>query len=87
MFKEIKYLVFIITIFAFIFFTGKYYFSDINKRSSYRSLNIIDKRINLYSQNLPLLKNDTLNIIEYTKNTKDRKKKKYYFWELINKND
>ena len=69
------------------FFVSKYYFSDINKKNSFRSLNAIDKKINLYSQNLPILDNDTQNIIEYVKNTKNKKKKKYYFWELINKND
>ena len=73
-------------IFIFIFYTVKYYFSDMNKKNSYRSLNNIDQKINLYSQNIPILDSDTQNIIEYTKNTKI-KKKKYHFWELINKND
>jgi len=86
MIKEIKYLLFISMIFIFIFYTVKYYFSDMNKKNSYRSLNNIDQKINLYSQNIPILDSDTQNIIEYTKNTKI-KKKKYHFWELINKND
>jgi len=86
MIKEIKYLLFISIIFIFIFYTVKYYFSDMNKKNSYRSLNNIDQKINLYSQNIPILDSDTQNIIEYTKNTKI-KKKKYHFWELINKND
>ena len=37
MFKEIKYLIFIFVISFFIFFTVKYYFSDTNKKKSYRS--------------------------------------------------
>ena len=86
MLKEIKYSMFLIVIFIFIFFTGKYYFSDANKKNSFRSLNNIDQKINLYSQNLPILKNDTQNIIDYVKNTKN-KNKKYFFWELISKND
>jgi hypothetical protein len=86
MLKEIKYSIFLIVIFIFIFFTGKYYFSDANKKNSFRSLNNIDQKINLYSQNLPILKNDTQNIIDYVKNTKN-KNKKYFFWELISKND
>ena len=86
MLKEIKYSIFLIVIFIFIFFTGKYYFSDANKKNSFRSLNNIDRKINLYSQNLPILKNDTQNIIDYVKNTKN-KNKKYFFWELISKND
>ena len=86
MLKEIKYSIFLIVIFIFIFFTGKYYFSDANKKNSFRSLNNIDQKINLYSKNLPILKNDTQNIIDYVKNTKN-KNKKYFFWELISKND
>jgi hypothetical protein len=87
MLKEIKYLVFLIVIFSFIFFTGNYYFSETNKKNSYRTLNNIDQKIKLYSQNLPVLKSDTQNIIEYVKNKKDKKMKKYFFWELINKDD
>ena len=86
MLKEIKYLIFIIVIFVFIFFTGKYYFSDRNKNNSYRSLNDIEKRINLAAQNIPILSNDTQNIIEYNKNL-EINKKKYRFWELIIKNE
>ncbi len=87
MFKEIKYLIFLIIIFIFIFLTGKYYFSDKNKKNSYRSFNNIEKKIILYSQNLPVLEDDTSNIIEYVKNSKNKKKKKYFFWDLINNND
>ena len=86
MIKEIKYLIFITIIFSFIFFIGKYYFSDANKKKSYRSLNNINKKIILYSNNIPILENNTKMIIEYVKNNKV-KKKKYYFWELIDKND
>tara|TARA_B100000902_G_C26715073_1_gene623805 strand:+ start:215 stop:475 length:261 start_codon:yes stop_codon:yes gene_type:complete len=86
MLKEIKYLIFIIIIFVFIFFTGKYYFSDMNKKKSYRSLNDIEKRISLTAQNIPILSNDTQDIIEYNKNL-EINKKKYRFWELIIKNE
>ena len=87
MIREAKYLIFVIIIILFIFFVSKYYFSDSHKKKSYRSLSNIDKKIKLYSKNLPILENDTKNIIKYVKNTKNKKKKKYYFWELINKND
>ena len=78
MIKEVKYLIFIIIIFLFIFFTSKYYFSDSHKKESYRSFISIDKKIILYSEKLPILTNDTKNIIEYVKNTLTKKKKKYY---------
>tara|TARA_B100000073_G_scaffold139873_1_gene115087 strand:- start:705 stop:968 length:264 start_codon:yes stop_codon:yes gene_type:complete len=87
MFKEIKYFLFIIIIFLFFFFVGKHYFSDQNKKKSYRSFNNINNKIDLYSNDLPVLGNDTKDIIEYVKNTNSKKKKKYSFWELIDKND
>ena len=45
MFKEIKYLIFLITTCLFLFLTGKYYFSDINKKNSYKALNNNEKKI------------------------------------------
>ena len=87
MIKEIKYLIFIIVIFIFLFFTARYYFSDQNKKSSYRSLININNKINLYAENLPILENNTNDIIEYINETKTKKKKKYNFWELLDKND
>ena len=50
MIKEIKYLIFVLIIFLFIFFTVKYYFSDINKKTSYRSLNNLDEKIRIYAK-------------------------------------
>jgi len=87
MLKEFRYLIFTIIILIFIFFTFRYYFSDTNKKKSFRSLSSIDKKIELYSKKIPVLENDTQNIIEYIKNTQTKKKKKYFFWELIGKND
>ena len=83
MLKEIKYLIFIVIIALFIFFTGKYYFSNENIKNSYRSYKNIDHKIKDYSKNLPLLKNDTENIIEYVKQTDKKKKKKFNFWKLL----
>jgi len=83
MLKEIKYLIFIVIISLFLFFTGKYYFSDENIKNSYRSYKNIDEKIKIYSKNLPLLKNDTENIIEYVKQTDKKKKKKFNFWRLL----
>ena len=83
MLKEIKYLIFIAVITAFILLTGKYYFSDENKKKSYRSYKNNDEKIKLYSKNLPVLENDTQNIIEYVKQTNKKKKKKFNFWKLL----
>tara|TARA_B100000965_G_scaffold66770_1_gene52346 strand:+ start:183 stop:443 length:261 start_codon:yes stop_codon:yes gene_type:complete len=83
MLKEIKYLIFIIIISLFIFFTGKYYFSDENIKKSYRSQKNIDEKIKIYATNLPILKNDTNDVIEYVKQTEKQKKKKFNFWKLL----
>ena len=50
MLKEIKYLIFIVIITLFLFFTGKYYFSDENIKKSYRSYKNIDEKIKIYSK-------------------------------------
>ena len=69
------------------FLTGKYYFSDANKKNSYRSLNNIDKKINTYAKNLPILENDTKNIIEYVDQSNSKKKKNFNFWKLLESNE
>ena len=84
MLKELKYFFSILIIFIFIFFIGRYYFSDQNKKNIYRSINKMDKNIEKLSENLHILKSDTKNIIEYVENDKNKEKKKYYFLELLN---
>ena len=83
MLKDIKDLIFIVIILLFLFFTGKYYFSDENIKKSYRSQKNIDEKIKNYAKNLPILKNDTNNIIEYVKQSDKKKKKKFNFWKLL----
>jgi len=83
MLKEIKYLIFIIVIVLFIFFTARYYFSDENIKKSYRSYKNNNEKIMIYSKNLPILESDTQNIIEYAKQTNKEKKKKFNFWKLL----
>jgi len=87
MFKEIKYLIFISIICLFIFLIFRYYFSDTNKKNSYRSLNSINEKINIYVKKLPILEDDTKNIIEYVEQSNNKKKKKFNFWKLLNTNE
>ena len=86
MIKELKYVLYLIVIFFFIFFVSRYYFSNEYKKKSYRSLNLIEDKINIFSEKLLILENDTKDIIEYVEYQKDNNKKKYYFWDLL-KND
>ncbi len=87
MFKELKSLTFIIIIILSIFITVKYYFSDKNIKKSYRSLNNINNKINIYVEKLPVLESDTNNIIEYIEQSNNKKKKKFNFWKLIESNE
>ena len=87
MIKELKYFLYAITIISFIFFILNYYFSDKNKKNSYRSTKVFDSKIVKYSKTLQSLESDTENIVEYVENTFNKDKKKYKFWELIIDND
>ena len=83
MLKELKYLLFLVVIVLFFFLSFKYYFSNENKKNSYRSLKNIEDKTKNYSRNLILLKSDTDNIVEYVEKSIDKNKKNYKFWELI----
>ena len=83
MIKELKYFFYIFTIAFFIIFIVNYYFSDENKKNSYRSIKLSEKRIIEYSSKLQILESDTDKIIDYAENTKNENKKKYKFWELL----
>lgn len=87
MLKELKYLVYLLVITLFFFLSLKYYFSDNNKKNSYRSYKQVDEKIINYSQNIILLKSDTVDIVEYVEKTIDKNKKNYNFWKLINNNE
>ena len=83
MIREFKYLFFIIVIFFFLFFMIRFYFSDENHKKIYRSIGLLDKKIQKSENNLILLKNNTENIIEHVENVNDKKIKKYSFWKLL----
>ena len=71
----------------FFFLSLKYYFSDENKKNSYRSYKLTNEKVAYYSQNIILLKNDTIDIVEYVEKSIDKNKKDYNFWKLINNNE
>ena len=82
--KELKYFLYVVTILGFIIFVVTYYFSDKNKKNSYRSTKLYDNKIIEYNDDLIVLENDTENIIDYVENNLNIDKKKYKFWELLN---
>ena len=87
MVKEIKYFIFVLLILLFIFLTVRYYFSDTNKKNSYRSLSSNNQKIETYSKNLPILEDNTKDIIEYVEKSNNKKKKKFNFWKLLENNE
>ena len=88
MLKKILNTLYLIIFFISTFVVFNYYFSEknvihINKsRSIYPNELIINK-----IKSLPVLKNDTNNIISYSNNVDEfkKKKKKYRFFELLKK--
>ena len=87
MIKELKIVFFILVIIIFLIFTGRFYFSDKNKKNTFKSINNINSKISTFSKNLIVLKNDTNDIIEYIENEKNNDEKNYYFLELLRNND
>ena len=85
--KELKYFLYVATILGFLIFVGTYYFSDNNKKNSYRSTKLYDIKIIKYNNELLKLESDTEDIIEYVENNLNKDKKKYKFWELLSSNE
>ena len=89
MYKKIRNIFFLTIFFGFIFIVVKYYFSEQNiiftnkSRSSYLITSGKDKN------NLPILINDTNNIIVYINDLEDFKNKRKKVWEelISNKNE
>ena len=84
MIKEIKYFIYIFTIILFFFLTIKFYLSETNIKNTYKSINYKDENINININDLDLkvLKNNTVDIIEYVDNQLDDEEE-YKFWELL----
>ena len=80
MIKELKYFFYTFTIAVFIIFIANYYFSDENKKNSYRSIKLFEKRIIEYSSKLQTLESNTDKITDYVENTTN---KEYKFMELL----
>ena len=88
MFKKIINIFFLISIFIFILLVIKYYFSEQNLIFTNKSRSSYSLKLNKYENNLPLLKNDTNNIIIYKNDLKEfKKKRKKRFWEKLISDD
>ena len=65
----------------FIFFITKHYFSEENIQKTQRLRSIYYSELINKIDKLPVLNNDTKNIIDYKNISKEKSKRK--FWELI----
>ena len=88
MYKVLNFfMIFLICI--FIFFIFKYYSSNKNlNNKNYNRLNI-DQIISEKTNNLPILENDTYNVVEFNDsfNEEINNNKKRNFWELFKKDE
>ena len=88
MLKEVKYVVYLLIIFFFIFFIIKFYISENNIKRSNKVILQYQKELDKKFNNLPIIKDDTNDIIEYTNEVEEFKNKKQRrFWDLLKTNE
>jgi len=87
MIKKIINIVLLLIIFILLYFSINYYFSEKNIKKVQKNRSLNDEIVNYDLEKIPLLKNDTDNIIVYKDDVKNYKKEKkiYKFWDLIKK--
>ena len=84
MFKKIINIFFLISFFVFIFLVTKHYFSEQNLIFTNKSRSSYSLMLNKYDNNLPVLKNDTNNVIIYKTELEEFKnKRKKRPWEKL----
>tara|TARA_Y100000590_G_scaffold437052_1_gene558305 strand:- start:1316 stop:1585 length:270 start_codon:yes stop_codon:yes gene_type:complete len=88
MYNIIKNVFFVVIFFTFLFLITKYYFSEKNKILTNKSRSSYELILNNGKKDLPVLKNDTNNVIVYVKDLENyKKKRKKRFWEKLISND
>ena len=87
MLKQVKNIFYLISFFIFISFILIFYFSDDNIAKTNKSISFYAANLKENTLEIPLLKNDTNNVIEYRNDIEiyKKNKKKYFFWDLIKK--
>ena len=84
MLRKIKNTLFLIIFSIFTFLVTKHYFSDENVIFTNKSRSSYALQVNIDNKNLPVLKNDTNNIIIYKNDVEEfTKKRKKRFWEKL----
>tara|TARA_B100001741_G_C16541873_1_gene594731 strand:- start:1429 stop:1686 length:258 start_codon:yes stop_codon:yes gene_type:complete len=84
MFNKIKNIIYFSILVIFFISISLYYFSDSNKNRIIKNRKNLSSNTDIILKNLPILKNDTNNIMSYeTTETENKKIKKRYFWDLL----
>ena len=85
--KKIRNIFYLLSFFIFIVLTTIFYFSEQNVVKTNKSRTFYSVKLNEKTSNLPLLKNNTSDIIEYRNYIEvyKKNKKNYTFWDLIRK--
>ena len=85
MLNKIKSIIFFLVLISFLLSILIFYFSDENKMIINSNRFNLKTNSNIKQLNLPVLKNDTNDVIEYPKENENiEKSKKRYFWKLLN---
>ena len=88
MLKEVRNVVYLLTIFFAIFFVTKFYLSENNIKRSNKVILQHQKELANKFSDLPIIKSDTNDIIEYTNEIEEFKNKKQRkFWDLLKTNE
>ncbi len=87
MYIKILKITYFFSIIFFLVFVLIFYFSDDNKSKIKNNRSNYNINLNKQILDLPFLKSDTNNVIEYNYEKLEEKKiKKRYFWKLLNAN-
>ncbi len=88
MFKEIYKVIYFIIILLFVYLLFAIYFSEENIKKIKKNRVNIENSFEDYLSNLPILENDTNDVITYNSSEfLEKKIKKRKFWELLKKNE
>ena len=88
MFKEIYKVIYFIIILIFVYFLFAIYFSEENIKKIKKNRVNIENSFKDYLSNLPILENDTNDVIIYNSSEfLEKKIKKRKIWELLKKNE
>jgi len=88
MFKEIYKVIYFIIILSFLYLLFAIYFSEENIKKIKKNRVHIENSFKDYLSNLPILENDTSDVIIYNSSEfLEKKIKKRKIWELLKKNE